>query len=101
MTACHSISDALGESDLVFEFQNARHELCAILTENKVDAPAQPNQGVRYQQRGESGRRDYGWVDTKHVLLHPSNTLKAMAMMWQITMRNLLMKTFASGSLTT
>ncbi len=75
--AWHSISDSLGESDLVFEFENSRHERCAILAENKVDAPAQPNQGVRYQQRGAIGLKDYGWVKNKICIVAPQRYLES------------------------
>jgi hypothetical protein len=80
MTAWHSISDAkLGESDLVFEFQNAQHERCALLIENKVDAPAQPNQGVRYGQRGEIGQKDYGWDKYQTCIVAPQRYLESHA----------------------
>jgi hypothetical protein len=78
-TAWYSISNSLGESDLIFEFQNARRERYAILMENKVDAPAQPNQGARYQQRGEIGRGDYGWADSKICIVAPQKYLESHA----------------------
>jgi len=56
--AWHSISDAaLGESDLVAIYENG----LAILIENKIDAFAQPEQGLRYKARGEKGTHTGLW----------------------------------------
>jgi hypothetical protein len=78
-TAWHSISSSLGESDLVFQFQSAERERRAILMENKVDAPAQPNQGARYQERSKIGQEDYGWVEPKTCIVAPQRYLESHA----------------------
>lgn len=50
--AWHSVTDsALGESDIVVIYENK----LAILIENKIDATAQPDQGLRYKERGNKG----------------------------------------------
>lgn len=56
MPACigawHSVTHPqLGESDIVVKYANGH----AILIENKIDAPAQPDQASRYGKRGAEG----------------------------------------------
>lgn len=56
--AWHSVTHPqLGESDLVVIYGDGS----AILVENKVDAPAQPEQAARYRRRGECGFKDGHW----------------------------------------
>ena len=56
----HSAMELHGESDLLIITQRdgKRH---AILIEDKIDAPAQPNQYERYCKRGERGISDGRW----------------------------------------
>ena len=73
----HSVSDAmLGESDLVYLYQSSDRSSQAILIENKIDAQAQPAQGVRYQKRGEKGILDGHWVDFKTCLIAPQEYIE-------------------------
>ncbi len=67
--AWHSISDAaLGESDLVVIYENGM----AILIENKIDALAQPEQGMRYKARGEKGIQTGLWGSFITCIVAPS-----------------------------
>jgi hypothetical protein len=67
--AWHSISDpSLGESDLVVIYDNG----VAVLLENKIDAPAQPEQGQRYKARGEIGMQDGLWISYITCMVAPS-----------------------------
>jgi len=61
VTAQHSVIDAEGESDLVFEVNDEAGIRWAILIEDKVDAGAQPRQGERYRERGERGVLEDKW----------------------------------------
>ncbi len=47
-----SRADVLGESDLIVLFQDDQGRF-ALLIEDKVDAPLQPQQALRYRQRGD------------------------------------------------
>jgi len=56
--AWHSVTHPqLGESDLIVIYEDGS----AILVENKVDAPAQPEQAARYRRRGEDGCKEGHW----------------------------------------
>lgn len=59
--AWHSLSDQDGETDLLLRVR-IEEERVAVLIENKVAAPEQPQQDLRYQIRGqrsqEAGRYD-------------------------------------------
>ncbi len=74
--AWHSVSDAqLGESDLVFLFEAIDGPRTAVLVENKIDAPPQPQQGNRYRTRGEKGLKEGYWEKFKTCVLAPSKYL--------------------------
>ncbi|MGF1719127.1 PD-(D/E)XK nuclease superfamily protein [Vibrio kyushuensis] len=76
--AWHSVIDpTLGESDLVFIYQSDDGSDQAILIENKIDASAQPEQGLRYTKRGEKGIEHGRWVDFKTCLIAPKKYLDA------------------------
>ena len=59
--AWHSVNDQDGETDLLLRVEISG-ERVAILIENKIGAPAQPDQDIRYHLRGaraqEAGRYD-------------------------------------------
>jgi hypothetical protein len=77
--AWHSVSDpALGESDVVFLFVNETDGTSAILIENKINASAQPDQGIRYQKRGSAGQNSGWWDDFKTCLVAPEKYLKSI-----------------------
>ena len=68
----HSFTDnQLGESDLVFVFQNAEGEKHAILIEDKIGAIAQPEQATRYKKRGNKGKESKFWDSFKTCLVAP------------------------------
>lgn len=74
--AWHSVSDAqLGESDLVFLFEAEDGSRKAVLIENKIDAPPQPDQGNRYRERGEEGRQDGSWDEFRTCIIAPRRYL--------------------------
>ncbi len=74
--AWHSVSDAqLGESDLIFLFEAVDGPRTAILIENKIDAPPQPQQGQRYRLRGEKGLIEGYWEKFKTCVIAPSKYL--------------------------
>lgn len=48
-----SKADTLGESDLIVVFESTDRGRFAFLIEDKIDAPLQPDQALRYRQRAE------------------------------------------------
>jgi len=75
--AQHSVSDADGESDLVFVFRSAAGERRALLIENKVNAPAQPDQAKRYGDRAQSGLKEGRWTHYETCIVAPAQYLDA------------------------
>lgn len=74
--AWHSVTDSeLGESDLVFIDEVGKDKQRAILIENKIDAPFQPNQARRYRQRGEKGIGEDSWQEFRTLLIAPQKYL--------------------------
>lgn len=74
----HSVSDAqLGESDLIFIFEAVEGPRTAILIENKIDAPPQPQQGERYRLRGEKGLKEGYWEQFKTCVIAPDKYLSS------------------------
>ncbi|TPW22680.1 PD-(D/E)XK nuclease superfamily protein [Marinobacter nauticus] len=71
--AWHSVTHPqLGESDLVVIYEDGS----AILVENKVDAPAQPEQAARYRRRGEGGFKEGHWERFVTCIFAPERYLK-------------------------
>lgn len=69
MGAWHSVTHPqLGESDLEVIYEDG----FAVLVENKVDAPAQPDQAVRYIQRGLAGQQAGLWQSFLTCIVAPS-----------------------------
>ena len=70
----HSAAELHGESDLqiIVERNGHRH---AILIENKVNAPTQPDQYQRYCQRGQRGLLDGQWRDFTVYIAAPQKYL--------------------------
>lgn len=76
--AWHSLVDAsLGESDIVFIYLSRSSEQVAILIENKIDAPPQPEQAARYRQRGEKGVAEGFWDKFKTCVVAPQRYLES------------------------
>lgn len=73
----HSVSDNLGESDLIFLFVSDNDSRLAILIENKIDAPPMPKQGDRYRQRGKEGIKNGLWEGFKTCIIAPSKYISS------------------------
>lgn len=71
----HSAMELHGESDLqvIVQRNGLRH---AILIEDKVDAPAQPDQYLRYCERGDRGKAEGRWVDYTVYIAAPHKYLE-------------------------
>lgn len=70
--AWHSVSDsAYGESDLVVRFVDNSGGVTAILIENKIDAPPQPDQAFRYRLRGDVGISKMFWRTFRTCITAP------------------------------
>ena len=70
--AWHSVSDpALGESDLIILLEDAGGSRTALLIENKIDAPPQPEQAARYRLRGQLGVEDGSWAKFRTCMTAP------------------------------
>jgi hypothetical protein len=75
-SARHSVTHpAFGESDLVVIYEDG----LALLIENKIDAPSQPDQALRYRRRGEEGCREKRWQRFLTCILAPQRYLDANA----------------------
>jgi len=74
--AWHSVSHpTLGESDLLLLVGDGNGKRYAVLTENKIDAPPQAQQGERYRQRGTAGVEDGLWHDFRTCIIAPKRYL--------------------------
>lgn len=78
--AWHSLSDpTFGESDIVVLLSDAAKVKYAVLIENKINAPPQPEQGKRYKARGKAGIKRREWMKFKTVILAPKRYLDRIA----------------------
>lgn len=60
----HSVSDNYGEADLIVVYRlESTTENIAILIEDKIHAPFQDGQALRYKKRGEDGEKNFGKWD--------------------------------------
>jgi len=75
----HSASNEHGESDLIVLAGRIDGERLALLIENKVAAPPQPEQAARYQRRGEIGLADGDWQQYATCLVAPARYLGSSA----------------------
>jgi hypothetical protein len=57
-------------------FEDHAQSRCAILLENKIDAPPQPDQGIRYGQRAELGVVRGEWKEFRTAILAPRKYLQ-------------------------
>lgn len=73
----HSYADETGESDITMISQGGNNRKLGILIENKIDAPAQDKQALRYQQRGINGINAGKYDDFVVTLIAPSKYLNA------------------------
>ena len=75
----HSVTHPkFGESDLVITYSLPQSEPHAVLIENKIDAPAQPDQALRYKQRGEGGVVAGTWKSYRTCIVAPQRYLDAI-----------------------
>lgn len=78
--AWHSVSHVtLGESDLVILFEDGQAHRTALLIENKIDAPPQPEQAARYRLRGHAGINDGKWRTFRTCIMAPQRYLAGTA----------------------
>ena len=76
----HSVRHpTLGESDIVGIFEDLHGRRCALLIENKIDAPAQPDQADRYRLRGNEGVEAGRWAEFRTCILAPESYLQGVA----------------------
>ena len=74
--AWHSVVDSsLGETDIQFLYLSEDGQRIALLIENKISAPPQPAQSIRYRQRGEKGIAEGYWEDFCTVAIAPAKYL--------------------------
>lgn len=66
-----------GESDLVVIYQLDGEKKFALLIEDKIDAPFQPDQELRYRKRGASAVEAGEFFDFMTVLCAPESYLKS------------------------
>ncbi len=74
--AWHSVTGKKGrESDIVYLFKSDDDGRMAVLIENKIDAPPQPQQGVDYRERGREGQQNDKWDDFITCIMAPAQYL--------------------------
>jgi hypothetical protein len=74
----HSVTHPnLGESDLVIVYSRGQSDLHAVLIENKINAPPQPDQALRYSRRGEAGVAAGTWKSFRTCIVAPQRYLDA------------------------
>jgi hypothetical protein len=64
-----------GETDILLVVDLEGSNRLAVMIEDKIDAPLQPEQANRYRQRGEQGIRDGGWGRFTTCLCAPESYL--------------------------
>lgn len=71
-----SKADTLGESDLIVVFESTNRGRFALLIEDKIDAPLQPDQALRYRQRAEKEVKLGLCVDYQIILAAPRHYIE-------------------------
>ena len=77
--AWHSVSNEHGESDVLVLVGEPGGGRLALLIENKVDAPPQPEQAQRYERRGSAGVEAGIWQRFATCIVAPQRYLGAAA----------------------
>ena len=78
--AWHSVSESsFGETDVVLMVRTPTSSRHALLIENKVDAPFQPDQASRYSVRGDLGVERGAWETFTTVILAPKRYLDSQS----------------------
>ena len=75
----HSFRSEDGESDVTAILKKQNGALHAILIEDKIDAPAMPDQCKRYEQRGFKGKNNGLYDDFSVLLMAPQAYLSTNA----------------------
>ncbi len=77
--AWRSMSNEFGESDIVAIAKDQKNgRSIALMIENKIAAPFQPNQPERYRIRGERGKELGHWQDFRTCIIAPGDYLKGV-----------------------
>jgi hypothetical protein len=76
--AKHSVTNAIGESDIEADFIDFENKIIRFLIENKINAQLQPNQIERYHQRGKIEKESGKVFDFKVVLICPKDYIKCL-----------------------
>jgi hypothetical protein len=76
--AKHSVTNAIGESDIEVDFIDTKNKIVRFLIENKINAQLQPNQIERYHQRGKTEKESGKIFDFKVILLCPKEYIKCL-----------------------
>jgi hypothetical protein len=71
-----SKSNNLGESDLIVIYQKEEGQRFALLIEDKVDAPLQPDQAARYRQRADRDCKLRIYSDYEVILCAPRHYIE-------------------------
>lgn len=69
--------DNLGESDLIVIYQKEDGQRFALLVEDKVDAPLQPDQAARYRQRADRDGKLGLYSDYEVILCAPRHYIES------------------------
>lgn len=70
----HSLSDNSGESDITIIFSKDSLKI-GLLIEDKINAPAMPDQRKRYNERGENGKKEGLYDDFRVFIIAPKEYL--------------------------
>jgi hypothetical protein len=82
--AWRSVSDELGETDVLMVVETALLGRLAILIEDKIDAIFQIDQGIRYRTRGQVGVDAKWWADFRTCLCGPESRIATAKDDWQV-----------------
>src|ERR1700688_2633525 len=72
----HSESDQYGEPDLLVVYSIEGSRKIGLLIEDKIRAPFQPDQALRYRKRGEEGIREKRWDEYWTCLVAPKSYIR-------------------------
>lgn len=70
-----SVCNPHGETDILIVFESNESHSVALLVENKISAPPQPEQAARYRLRGKHGVASCDWDDFYTCIIAPAKYL--------------------------
>ena len=82
VSVAHSVANLHGESDIIVKYVLNEKE-CAVLIENKIDAPAQEEQNERYFLRGDQMMEQEGISDYSVWIVAPQQYLDKNHEVWK------------------